>query len=61
MHLVVGVLSGGAGGWMVLRRDHIAARARRRAGSAIVAPMGYLVLGGMILLVGVMNVALAFA
>jgi len=60
MHLVVGVLASSAGGWIVLRRERIAARARQRESSAIHAPMGYLVLGGMVLLAGVLQLVLAF-
>jgi hypothetical protein len=45
---------------MVLRRERLTARARQRAGSTIHAPMGYLVLGGMLVLVGVMQIVLAF-
>lgn len=60
VHLVVGAFLLGVGGWMVLRRDPLAARARLRQGSAIHAPMGYLVLGGMWFLVGAMQIVLAF-
>jgi hypothetical protein len=59
-HFVIGVAALLVGGWMIVGRERIAARARLRAGSAIHAPMGYLVLGGICFLVGVFQLVLAF-
>jgi hypothetical protein len=49
-----------AGGLMIVRRERLAARARQRQGSAIHAPMGYLVLGGLMFLNGVGQLVLGF-
>lgn len=60
VHFVSGIALLLAGGVMILRRDRLAARARLREGSAIHAPMGFLVLGGLLFLNGLGQLVLAF-
>jgi hypothetical protein len=61
VHFVIGVAALLIGGWMIVGRERIAARARLREGSAIHAPMGYLVLDAMSFLAGVLQLVVAFA
>ena len=60
VHFIVGVAALAVGLLVLFGREAIVARQQRRSGSTLIqAPMMYLVLGGLLALVGLLQVILA--